>query len=65
MDMLGTPRLPVASEDDIEKAGLEIFKAKSMQEYEQSGKMASISMENVRVVYSLCMRAITLIRGTP
>lgn len=45
--MLGTARTSVASDDDIEKANLEVFKAKMMQEYEQSGKVSSSNMENV------------------
>lgn len=47
MSMLGTPKPSVVSDEDIEKADLEVFKAKAMPAFEQEGKIASISMENV------------------
>lgn len=50
MELLGTSRSTVASDDDIQQANLEVFKAKSMKEYERLGKMVSVGSENVCIL---------------
>ena len=54
MDLLGTARTPLASEEDIERADLEVFKAKSLREFENIGKVSSSNLESVsRIAFVL------------
>ncbi|EJC97964.1 uncharacterized protein FOMMEDRAFT_162307 [Fomitiporia mediterranea MF3/22] len=40
-DLLGQVKPPVVTEEDIERSGLELFKAKDLGEYESSGRVAN------------------------
>ena len=40
-------KAPIATKEDIEKSGLEIFKARKLSEYEAGGKVASNCIDRV------------------
>ena len=46
-DLLGQVKPPVASKEDIEKSGLEVFKADVLPKYADDGKVALNTVERV------------------
>lgn len=48
-ELLASAESPTASKEDIEKSGLEVFQASSIQEYESSGRVASNCTEKVDI----------------
>ena len=47
-ELLGQVKPPVATQEDIEKSGLQIILANELGEYERQGKVASNCVERVR-----------------
>lgn len=47
-ELLGQVKPPIATREEIEKSGLEVFKASLLQEYEANGKVASNCVDRVR-----------------
>lgn len=50
-DLLGQVKPPTATKEEIEKSGLQVFKASKIREYEQESKIAGNCIERVRVIY--------------
>lgn len=47
-ELLGQVKAPIATKEEIEKSGLEVFKARDIKEYEASGNVTSNCVERVR-----------------
>ncbi len=47
-ELLGPAKPPVATESDIEKSGLEVFKAKLVTDYEKGGRVSNNCVDKVR-----------------
>lgn len=50
-ELLGQVKPPTVSREEIEKSGLEIIKASSLEHYEKSGRVSSNCTERVRICY--------------
>lgn len=52
-EFLGQAKPPVVTEEEIERSGLELFKAGSLKEYEASGRVASNCVDRVSICLDL------------
>lgn len=48
-ELLGQVKSPVATEEEIERSGLEVVKASSLQVLQRSGRIASNCVDRVRL----------------
>lgn len=63
-ELLGQVKPPTVSKDEIDKSGLEVFKAESLEEYEKDGRVAANCVERVcnpacLVFHKLNLRAVS------
>jgi len=53
-ELLGQVKPPTVSKDEIDKSGLEIIKAESLEEYQKDGRVATNCVDRVCNLPFLC-----------